>query len=198
MDDDWLRWKALASVVAIPMGWGATLSVLMFLSRYWPYGRDASLQAAATLLGAVIAFAGISWQIRATFEAQRIDRRAAQLERIQRVAKPLLEEVKFHSLMVQACFAHQDDTAVVEQARVLRHAFIREAFDRLRQHLDDLHNPAAAHEVEIHYQSIEHLTAALVIHETQAREPVLHALRIARTTIRQTISALAPIATAEE
>lgn len=54
-DDDWVRGKALAAVVALPAAWGVTLAIGMLITKYWPYGPDAGIVAVAIVLAAVIA-----------------------------------------------------------------------------------------------------------------------------------------------
>lgn len=78
-DPDWLRWKALAAVVAVPLGFGAAVGFVYTTTQYWVghnwagLSPDAIFQGLCTLVVGVGAMVGITYQVRKSAENARAE-----------------------------------------------------------------------------------------------------------------------------
>jgi hypothetical protein len=153
-DKEWLQWKALASVVALPMGFGATLGMLFFFSQFWSYDPNATLQAVSTMLGAGLAFLGISWQVRAGFKAQESVRKQARLDRISDLARPLAEEIELN-LQILAVIREEGDAlrrATFASELLAQKLINTYTFERLQHDLHFLEDHPLAAKVRVFYR----------------------------------------------
>jgi len=152
----------LGLAIGLAVGIAAMLSMVAHdPESTWPFSADGMLQAGASIVGAVVAFLGISWQIRATFDVQRRQRHEARLERAAQIARALWDEMDMHLLAFNMSASRERPTEILAYAR--EHAFLwsAPAYERLKGQLDDLNNASVTAQVDGQYRGIQLMRESL-------------------------------------